>query len=399
MQWHLGRPWFLFSLFSGIESVKPYKYNVHGRITVIKPSTKSMTPISPKFQFWLAWWSICQWTKWINPETHRWQMCHSQLWDLGNGGCFHSGLRVWLICPSAALHSYCYVFLNHCKYRYSIYIYMYCRYIFICSYIRSLHTLKSWPLEGWKLLFWHEILARRFVRERETESLLYLRAFKSYAEVHPQWLTIRDHRFGTMCCIRIIFPYESWICLAISIFFLEFHSVASKKPFNLASSGANVIGHTPSKPPGRWNSWLTKRWSCLSAHPCTQHISAHVLLYCSIFIDVVLSEYLSSYIVVPVVYLPYSVLQFSPLGAVSPSCCLVWHNARAHEIALLCALIIVYHLKDQIVAFLPTPRCYRWKSTKKSCMCFLLLAVRSASLNCPDRSNMKYSEMYNIVYL
>lgn len=131
-----------------------YKYNVHGRITVIKPSTKSMTPIR---------------TKWINPKTHRWQMCHRQLWDLGNGGCFHSGLRVWLICPSAALHSYCYVFLNHCKYRYSIYIYMYCRYIFICSYIRSLHTLKSWPLEGWKLLFWHEILARRFVRERERE--------------------------------------------------------------------------------------------------------------------------------------------------------------------------------------------------------------------------------------
>ena len=151
-------------------------------------------------------------------------MWHSQLWDLGNGGCFHSGLRVWLICPSAALHSYCYVFLNHCKYRYSIYIYiyMYCRYIFICSYIRSLHTLKSWPLEGWKLLFWHEILARRFVRERE-KVFLYLRAFKSYAEVHPQWLTIRDHRFGTMCCIRIIFPYESWIWLAISIFFLEFH--------------------------------------------------------------------------------------------------------------------------------------------------------------------------------
>lgn len=132
-----------------------YKYNVHGRITVIKPSTKSMTPIR---------------TKWINPKTHRWQMCHRQLWDLGNGGCFHSGLRVWLICPSAALHSYCYVFLNHCKYRYSIYIYMYCRYIFICSYIRSLHTLKSWPLEGWKLLFWHEILARRFVRERERKS-------------------------------------------------------------------------------------------------------------------------------------------------------------------------------------------------------------------------------------
>lgn len=96
-----------------------YKYNVHGRITVIKPSTKSMTPIR---------------TKWINPKTHRWQMCHRQLWDLGNGGCFHSGLRVWLICPSAALHSYCYVFLNHCKYRYSIYICTVGTYSYVVTY-------------------------------------------------------------------------------------------------------------------------------------------------------------------------------------------------------------------------------------------------------------------------
>lgn len=150
-------------------------------------------------------------------------MCHRQLWDLGNGGCFHSGLRVWLICPSAALHSYCYVFLNHCKYRYSIYIYMYCRYIFICSYIRSLHTLKSWPLEGWKLLFWHEILARRFVRERERKSFCI-----SVLSSHMPKFIHSGSQSGITdlepCVVsESSFQYESWIWLAISIFFLEFH--------------------------------------------------------------------------------------------------------------------------------------------------------------------------------
>ena len=29
-----------------------------------------------------------------------------------------------------------------------------------------------------------------------------------------------------------------------------------KSPFSFASSGAKVIGHAPSKPPGRWNSSL-----------------------------------------------------------------------------------------------------------------------------------------------
>lgn len=153
-------------------------------------------------------------------------MCHRQLWDLGNGGCFHSGLRVWLICPSAALHSYCYVFLNHCKYRYSIYI-------SICTVGTYSYVVTYAPYTPWRagllrdgsyyfdMKSWQEGL---WEREREREKVfLYLRAFKSYAEVHPQWLTIRDHRFGTMCCIRIIFPYESWIWLAISIFFLEFH--------------------------------------------------------------------------------------------------------------------------------------------------------------------------------
>lgn len=38
-----------------------YVHTVNGRIN--QTLAGSMTRLSPKFQIWLAWWSICQWTK------------------------------------------------------------------------------------------------------------------------------------------------------------------------------------------------------------------------------------------------------------------------------------------------------------------------------------------------
>ena len=136
-------------------------------------------------------------------------------------------------------------------------------------------------------------------------------------------------------------------------FFRHMLAHQSQQPFNLASSGAKVIGQAPSKPPVRWNSWdpwlslkigwkMDERWMKKNVMYAIVRPIHHP------WRPVRNSKFESSYVIMFLFHLAI----FWETLLLCGFALLVGHDATTHEVTLQGPPVIVDHLKVEIIALL-----------------------------------------------